>query len=183
MNRTQFVAELAKLRPSSTFLTLIGYRNEHSELADYSIVFHMSYENALHRSIEALSKVNPTDALQVVAKQELLDGYRASLNRMAETSIEEVDDAYTRFFDEQGNYIKGVKLHTATQALHLYGLIVHKRVHIPGMYKKSNKRALTVAKDQLRKLCPVNKFRQFKILPDQVERITVENLSLLPPEV
>jgi hypothetical protein len=183
MNQKQFVAELAKLRPSSTFLTLIGYRNEHSELADYSIVFHMSYENALRRSIAALEGVTPTDSLQSVAKRELLDGYQASLDRMAETPIEEVDDAYTRFFDESGSYIKGVKMHTATNALHLYGLVVHKRVLMPGMYPKKNKRALTVAKDQLRKLCPVNKFRQFKILPDQVERIAVDNINLLPPEL
>lgn len=183
MNQKQFVSELSKLRPSSTFLTLIGYRNEHSELADYSIVFHMSYENALKKSIHALEQIVPADAEQTVARRELLDGYRASLERMAETSIEEIDDAYTRFFDEQGNYIKGVKLHTASNALHLYGLVVHKRTLMPGIYPHRNKRALTIAKDKLRKHCPVSKFRQFKILPDQVERITVENLTLLPPEL
>lgn len=181
MDQKQFVAELAKLRPASTFLTLVGYRNEYSEVADYSIVFHMSYENALKRSIVALNSVVPEDDYAAIAKRELIDGYNKSLNKMAETPIEEIDDAYTRFFDENGNYIKGVKLHTATNTLHLYGLVNAKRVVMPGIYPKSNKRPLTLAKDKLRKLCPVNKFRQFKILPQQVDSIVVEKMVFSPP--
>jgi hypothetical protein len=181
MDQKQFVAELAKLRPQATFLTLNGYRNEYSEVADYSIVFHMSYEKALKRSIVALEGVVPVDSLQALAKQELIDGYTSSLKKMAETPVEEIDDAYTRFFDTDGSYIKGVKVHTATSTLHLYGLVNLKRVLMPGHYPHRNKRELTIAKDKLRKMCPVAKFRQFKILPSQVDRITVEKLSLLPP--
>ena len=103
MDQKQFVSELAKLRPQATFLSLIGYRNEHSEVADYSIVFHMSYENALKRSIMALEGVVPADDMQARAKQELLDGYNASLEKMATTPVEEIDDAYTRFFDVNGS--------------------------------------------------------------------------------
>jgi hypothetical protein len=181
MDRKQFVEELSKLRPSATFLSLSGYRNEHSEVADYSIVFHISYENALKRSVAVLDAVVPVDTLHALAKQELIDGYNKSINKIALTPIEEIDDAYTRFFDADGSYIKGVKLHTATDTLHLYGFVNTKRVIIPGQYPKRNKRDLTKAKDELRKLCPVEKFRQFKITPTQVDRISVENLSLLPP--
>jgi hypothetical protein len=141
----------------------------------------MSYENALKRSIAALEPVVPENDLEVRAKRELIDGYQASLTKMATTPVEEIDDAYTRFFDENGVYIKGVKLHTLSGALHLYGLVNAKRIIIPGQYKKTNKRDLTKAKDKLRKLCPVDKFRQFKILPSQVDQISVESLALLPP--
>lgn len=181
MDRKQFVEELSKLRPSATFLSLIGYRNEYSEVADYSIVFHISYENALRRSLAALESAVPVDTLQAIAKQELIDGYNTSLTKMAITPIVEIDDAYTRFFDSDGNYIKGIKLHTETDTLHLYGLVNSKRVLIPGQYPHRNRRELTKAKDELRKLCPVEKFRQFKVTPAQVDRISVENLSLLPP--
>lgn len=181
MDRQSFVEELSKLRPSATFLSLTGYRNDHSEVADYSVIFHISYENALKRSLVALESVVPMDALQAVARQELMDGYSSSLKKMAVTPIEEIDDAYTRFFDSNGQYIKGVKLHTATHTLHLYGLVNSKRVVIPGNYPRRNKKELTKAKDQLRKMCPVEKFRQFKITPAQVDCISVENLSLLPP--
>ena len=176
-----FLSELSKLRPSSTFLTLCGYRNEASEVADYSIVFHMSYENAIKRSLVALESVVPSGDYEGIAKQELLTSYQASLDKMATTPVEEMEDHYTHFQDESGKFIKGVKMHIATGTLHLYGLVNHKRVLMPGQYKKSNRRPLTIAKDNLRRLCPVNKFRQFKITPNQVDRISVENLSLLPP--
>jgi hypothetical protein len=182
MNNLEFVSELAKLRPSATFLTLSGYRNEHSEVADYSIVFHMSYESALKRSIMAFEAVVPVDSMQAKAKQELIESCNASLVKMAATPVEEIDDAYTRFFDANGSYIKGVKLHTATNTLHLYGLVNHKRVIMPGAYPKTNKRELTIAKDKLRRTTPMGKFRQFKITPEQVDRISVQNLSFLPPE-
>jgi hypothetical protein len=181
MNQGQFVSELSKLRPAATFLSLIGYRNEASEVADYSIIFHMSYANALRRSLVALESIVPSDDLGAIAKQELQVSYQASLDKMATTPVEEIDDNYTRFFDDDGSYVKGIKLHTETNALHIYGLVNHKRVLMPGQYKKTNRRPLTIAKDKLRKLCPVNRFRQFKITPNQVDRISVENLSLLPP--
>jgi hypothetical protein len=181
MNKSQFISELAKLRPSSTFLALMGYRNKFSEVADYSIVFHMNYKNSLEKSILILEGVVPDTDLQAVAKRELIDGYTTSLNKVSETSIEEIDDAYTRFFDSNNKYIKGVKMHTASGNLHLYGFLVHKRIIMPGTYPVSKKRALTIAKDKLRKLVPVNRFRQFIVEPDRVDHISVAHMTLLPP--
>lgn len=183
MDKTAFIAELAKLRTSSTFLSLIGYRNEHSEVADHNIIFHMSYENALKRSILALDPIVPQDDLETQAKEELIESFTKSLQNIKDTPIAEIDDAYDRFFDSDGSYIKGVKLHRETDSLHLYGLEVHKRIIMPGTYTKKNKRPLTIAKDKLKRLCPVSKFRQFKILPSQVDKISVNNLSLLPPGI
>lgn len=180
MNRERFVAELSKLRPASTFLSLTKYRNEFSEVADYSIVFHMSYETALQKSIAALEKFQPFSVLQCQAKKSLLESYQFSLGKMAHTPVEEIDDAYTRFFDSQGRYIKGVKMHTKTQTLHLYGLLSHKRVIMPGLYPPDTRAELTVIKDELRKMTPVGKFRQFRVRPDQVDKIAVEKLTLLP---
>jgi len=181
MNQKEFVEVLSKLRPSSTFLSLVGYRNEHQEVADYNIVFHISYENALKRSVVALESYMPEDTLQAQAKEALLKSYNTSLEKIASTPIEDLDDAYTRFFNEDGSYIKGVKLHTESNTLHLYGLVNSKRVVIPGTYPKRNKRELTIAKDKLRKFCPVEKFRQFRITASQVDKIAVEHLTLLPP--
>lgn len=182
MDTKDFVSELAKLRPGSTFLTLNGYRNEHSEIADYSIVFHMSYKSALERSILKLQEMNLSKELELEARCELINSFQRSLLKMETTTIEEDDEVYTHFTDEDGKYIKGVKMHTATGALHLYGLVVHKLVKMPGSYPKVNHRLLTIAKDKLRYLTPAGKFRQFKITADQVDRVVVQGLSLLPPE-
>lgn len=181
MNQEQFVAELAKLRTSSTFLTLKGYRAESGEIADFNIVFHMSYKNALLRSLAVLESIVPSDALEAQAKKELTESFMTSLDKIETTPIEEIDDAYRRFTDSDGQYIKGVKLHEETNTLHLYGLVVQKKVLMPGVYKKVNSKPLTIAKDKLRRQLPVSKFRQFKITPDQVDSVSVENLSLLPP--
>ena len=177
MDTQGFISELSKLRTSSTFLTLKGYRNNFSQVADYSIVFHISYENALKKSIAILEALDLKESLEKFARQELLESFHKSLINVKEVPIEERDDAYTHFPD-----CKGVKVHTATGELHLYGLVVHQRVLMPGIYPKSNKKALTIAKDKLRSLTPLSKFRQFKILPSQVDRISVDNISLLPPE-
>lgn len=182
MDNKMFLAELAKLRPASTFLTLHSYRNEASEVADYSIAFHMSYKSALERSIERLQALSPTKELEKLAREELIASFHKSLLRMEETPLEEIEDAYTHFLGDDGKPIKGVKMHTATQALHLYGLVVFKRILMPGSYKKVNHKPLTLAKDKLRYLTPVGKFRQFRILPNQVDSIRVQGIELLPPE-
>jgi hypothetical protein len=100
----------------------------------------------------------------------------------ASPELEERDPTFSYFKGDDGNYVKGVKLHAATDTLHLYGLVVHKRVLMPGLYASKNRRPLTVAKDKLRYLTPVGKFRSFKMTPFQVDSISVENVSLLPPE-
>ena len=182
MNQEQFVAELAKLRTSSTFLTLKGYRSESGEIADVNIIFHISYKNALLRSIGILEAVIPNDELEAQAKRECLESYMTSLDKIETTPIEEIEDSYRRFTDSNGKYIKGVKLHEQTGVLHLYGLVTQKRVIMPGLYKKVNSKPLTIAKDKLRRLCPVSKFRQFKITTDQVDSVSVEGLHLLPPD-
>jgi hypothetical protein len=183
MNTQQFIKTLSKLRPSSTFLTLKGYSNEHGEVADYSIVFHISYRSALERSILMLESLVPENDLEAQAKNELLLSYNNSLNKIEDFSIEEMEDnTYSHFKDENGNYIKGIKLHNTTDILHLYGLVANKRILIPGDYKEVKSRPLTLAKNKLKKNLPVNRFRQFKILPSQVEEINVENLNFLIEE-
>jgi hypothetical protein len=140
----------------------------------------MSYENALKRSLETLEALKCVTDLEKQAKAELQASFNKSLVKMAETPIEELEDGYTRFFEDDGSYIKGVKVHTATNVLHLYGLVVHKRVRVVGTYPTRNRKELTMAKDKMRSLTPVGKFRQFKILPETVERISVEKMELLP---
>lgn len=183
MDQNQFVTELAKLRPGSTFLAVKGYRNEASEIADYSIAFHFSYQRALEKSMDLLIGLDLKTDIEKQARSELLDSFARSLAKGASSpELEERDPVYSYFKDDNGNYVKGVKLHQPTNTLHLYGLVVHKKVLLPGIYAKKNQRELTIAKDKLRYLTPVGKFRSFKMLPAQVDSISVQNISLLPPE-
>ena len=171
---------LSKVRPSSTFLSLRGYRSESGELADYQLAFHMSYANALEKSIAALETVVPADDLEAQAKGELLASYGKSLDKVKSEPLEVVGDHYERVLDATGTPIKGIKYHRETGKLHLYGLLVRKATIEPGTYKASNKRPLTVAKDRLRKLGPVSRFRQFIIDPQHVGVVVVEGQTLTP---
>jgi hypothetical protein len=182
MDQSSFINEIRKLRPSATFLTLSGYRNGHGEVADYNVVFNISYQNALKRSLEYLFSFETSTKLELQAKEELIDSYTRSLNNIQLKSIEARQDAYMHFIDpETDDYIKGIKIHIETGTLHLFALINYKRVITPGVYPVKNQRPLTVAKAKLSRLVPCGRFRQFKILPGQVDSIQVQNISLLPP--
>lgn len=182
MDPELFLAELAKLRPSATFLTLQKYRNAAEEVADYNLIFHISYENALKKSIAILESLVPDSDLQLTAKHELLMSWHTSVKKLLTTPIEELEDAYDHFF-EAGKPIKGVKVHRSSGTLHLYGLVAQKRVLTPGNYKKVNSQLLTIEKNKLTRTTPVGNFRQFKVLPNQVGMIKVEKLALLPPSI
>jgi len=179
MDQSSFISELSKLRQSSTFLAISDYHSSFGDVADYSIVFHVSYESLLKRSIDQLLQYQPVDDIEAQAKKELLDGYAKSLQKISSTPIEELSDGYKHFKDENGSWIKGVKLHEDTGTLHLYGTVVHKKLKQAGDKKETNSKPLTLAKSKLSKDLPVSKWRQFKIAPTQVGKICVEKLSLL----
>ena len=182
MDQSAFISELSKLRTSATFLTLKGYRSSNSEVADFNIVYHISYKNALLKSIDTLNAMSFSNDLERQAKSELLTSFQTSLANMEENPIETRDDGFTRIQNDDGSYVKGVKISNKTGELHMFGLIQNKRVIMPGNYKTKNSRPLTIAKDKLKSLCAVGKYRQFIIAPDRVNSVQVEKLSLLPPE-
>lgn len=177
MNQQEIIDVLSSLKPASMFLALREYRNESDELADHIICFHISYQNALVKSIVEVDKFIPTNDLWRQAKEEVLASLHSSLTKME--AVEELDDVYDRFFNSDGEYIKGIKIHRATQALHIYGLAHSKRIIIPGEYKKVNSRPLTIAKNKLRNLGVISRFRQFKITPENVGQINVGSLELI----
>lgn len=175
MQNDLFLQELSKIGSGATFLTVSEYTNSVGEVADYSITFHVSYQSLLLRSLVQLESYVPENELELKAKQELAKSYQASLDKMNSTEMEQLEEHYTHFKDSNGNYIKGVKLHNASNALHIYGVVVHKRVITPGTYKKVESKPLTLAKNKISNMLPISKWRQFKITPEQVKSINVQH--------
>lgn len=177
----KFVTKLANLRPSSTFLTLKGYRSNSAEIADYNICFHISYKNALEKSIKTLEAMSLSNDIDRQAREALLASYRKSLENSE--PVEKREPAYEYFVDQDDVPIKGIKVHRKSNTLHIFGLLHSKRVLMPGVPgKQTVSSSLVAAKRKLQSCCATGKFRQFKITPDRVESISVEKLSLLPPE-
>lgn len=184
MNKKSFVSQLSNLSKSATFLSVMGYRNEFSEVANYNISFNMSYKNALLKSIKVLNKYKTTSDLECKAKEELLQSFNKSLLKINSSSDENLASSYDEVLNDKGLPIKGLKIHQKTNEIHLYGLVVHKKVIMPGMYpSNSSKKEYTIIKDKLRALCPVSRYRQFKMIPSQVDYITVQNNKILPPSI
>lgn len=175
------IETLATIRPSSTFLSIRGYTSATSgEKADHTICFHMSYQHALEKSIAALEAVIPADDLEAQAKGELLASYGKSLDKVKSEPLEVVGDHYDRIVLDNGEHLRGVKVHRESGDLHIFGLAMAKKVLTPGTYKEVKSRPLTIAKDKLRKGLPVERFRQFIVKPGTYEAIRVEGMEVLP---
>lgn len=183
MNTKAFLAALSTIRPSATFLSVRGYTSNEGEVSDFSIVFNMNYKNALQKSLNIMDIYIPENDLELEAKTALMTSWTKSLDKMNTTKEESVGDAYHRVNDADGNPISGVKIHTESNTLHIYGLLNSKKVHVPVERKKKNSAALTIAKDKLSSKLhvPVSRFRQFVITPEKVDSIIVEKMELLPP--
>jgi len=176
MNHSNIINALSTIRPSSTFLQLHNYRNQDGEVANYNIVFHVSYKNALERAIATLQTYQPENELEAQAKQELIDGYQASLQKDSDT----MQPHYQAILSSEGLPIKGVKIHKSTNTLHLYGTVVTKKVVKKGKNKTTKSKPLTMAKNKLRSLTSLASFSQFKITPSNLDKIVVEKMELLP---
>lgn len=183
------VRKLAEIRPASTFLTVRNYTNNFGELSDFSLCFHFNYLNAVKRSQEKLSKLKLDKSLfegksyslndLMLARKELLESFADSLAgnnpRYACKDIYELVNHY-------GEVVKGIKIHKRQDVIHLVGLLAHKRVISKGNYPQSYHSKYTLAKNALRELLPVSRFRQFKLCAGKFGEISVEKLSILPIE-
>lgn len=181
MNNNAFLSAISNLRPSSTFLTLSDYKNSQGELADYSIVFHSSYESLLRRSISQLEQYVPLDNLERQAKMILLSSYEKSLAIFEKESLNDRGDGYLHFQDSNGRWIKGIKLHEASNTIHISGKVIHKNVKKSSHKKEVNSKPLTLAKQKISENLPISKWRQFKLTPDRLSSVAVEHMILEAP--
>ena len=79
--------------------------------------------------------------------------------------------------NEKNEYIKGVKIHNKTGALHLFGFVNAKRIIKPVVYPTRKRQDLTAAKEAFRKMLPAEKFRQFILTGDRLDEVNMENLK------
>lgn len=176
MDYNTILEALASVRPSSTFLLLLGYTNKQGEVSDRYISFHVSYESALRRSLSKLESLDTLSGVDEEARQELMASYRKSLS----SDTTEISEPYVSVRDAEGNAIRGVKRHDEKQTVYLYGMQVpdRKRIVVPGTYREVNKRAKTLAKEKLSKDLPVSRWRQFILSPETISEIRVEKMRL-----
>lgn len=189
--RCEATRVLSEIKKGSTFLTVRHYTNNFGEICDFSVVFHISYHNAVDRSLRLLEAYNPVDADCVgkryccgelrLARLELLDSFRMTLtgyNPLA-TSVQ----AYSLVDDGSGSPINGIKLHDRQDILHLNAFRVYRNLLQKGSYPEDRRAAKTVAKDDLRSKLPVGRYVQFKLTPGKFHHLVVAGITLHEQDV
>jgi hypothetical protein len=137
-------------------------------------VFGASYSNALKKSVKILEELDlstvtgtgfgPDDVVK--AHVELLASVRKSLEAPGENPGYTKTGYYESLCD-------GVKYSPESGRLYVYGMRVHKRVIIPGVHKVVKSAAKTLAKNALRNLLPVSKFREFILDETHMNRLSL----------
>lgn len=190
--RSECTRKLAQLKPHATFLTVHNYQNVEKvgKIADWSIVFHISYRNALLRSIEIVKAFEPTPdycrgkrfsyATLCCAKAELLASYYLSLNGV---NYSPSADSYDGVVDAFGREIPGIKLHRKQDLLHLWGFVVHSRIIQNERAKPKDHNELTHARMDLMYRTPLSRWVQFRLEPNRFDKLVVSNLTIPDYEV
>lgn len=189
--RSEATRVFSEIKKGSTFLTVHHYLNNFGEISDFSIVFHVSYRNAVQRSLDLLKTMQfslddctgkPYTFLELSsARMELMDSFRMTLNghNPLATSVK----AYSHVDDGYGYPISGVKLHDKQDILHLNGFRVHRNVLLKGNYPLDKRAAKTLAKSDLRDKLPVGRYVQFKLTPGKFHKLVVAGITLREEDV
>jgi len=181
----------SKIRPSCTFLSINEYINNYSETSNFGICFHVNYLKTVERSYKILEKMSdlcdcsgqqfsPRDLNE--AKKELMNSFEITLLGMGNPNYT-CEDVYENVYNSDGELIRGLKLHTKEDAVHIEGTCVRKDIIIPGKYPIRKSASKTLAKNFLRNKTPLGKWVQFKLIPFRFKTLTVEKMILIGDSV
>ena len=168
----------AKTIKGTSFVGIANYTNGKGEVSNQTIVSGITYENCLVNDFNSLQqKQNEVfENLQKAYSLEIIEKAYTNLLTSLEKrlSSEEVKEALRQQNDktiklsdaQKDAYLhiaKGIKLHLETQKLHIFGLVVRKKVITPLEYKETKSRELTIVQNKIKKLCEFkqDKYRNF----------------------
>jgi hypothetical protein len=144
----------------SRFVSLT-YTNKQGEKSKYLVHLNVNYKKVVARDLKVLNATTCT-GVEEVARQELLASYSSTL------------EGFNPNYTKHGYYevlAHAVKFHE--NELYINAFVVSRTVIVPGEYKTVNSSAKTIAKNRLRKLMKVNKFREFKLDLNQIEDVKI----------
>lgn len=173
MNFRKFCLDfLSKLPHRSLFISIENYHNEHGEIANHLVGFHINYKNSVTKSIQIWKNIKPNFSLirgkpyslqdLIQAKEELINSYTLSLTP-AGNPFYTCKGIYCSVLDCNQEIIPGIKLHKNDNILYIEGYRLAKRVIVPGQYSSVNSAPVTLAKNWLRSLATVGSWGQFQL--------------------
>lgn len=180
MNTKQITNILTEVRKSSTFLSINNYKSSNGEVANYEILFNVSYKNAVLKSITMLQAMNPKSKIDKQAKIEILNSLNDSLAKMP-TEDDVLDTTKYNYIYKDANLVKGLKTNIKTNQLHISGMIHNKTVITDGNVKQVSSSKLTLAKEKIKDQLPISKYRTFIFTADKADSISVERMTIMAP--
>lgn len=165
-----------QIRQGATFLSIKKYEDNYGGLYNFGLVFHIDYIKAVKKSLQIISAYKPKDSIEESARLDLIQSFNDTLSghNPRATSAH----AYVGIQDKKKIPIKGVKWHIDGDAVHLYGFVVHRVELRPSNYPEDKRHYYTIIRKNLKALTPVDRFRQYKLVPGRFSTIGVESLTL-----
>lgn len=176
----------------------LTYENAQGELANHVVNIGFDYENALRKDLNHLLQLEKVSidfsAIEKQALSELIDSLRERINKIdvekeSKKKIQEILNKKVKTQDDLDELnmhkdivekleedkpdiwehpVPGIKMHKDTGDIFVYGSSVSKKVIVEGEKKETKKKPLTIAKDKFREELKADRYRQFKISPDNL---------------
>jgi len=161
---------LAKSPTGVSLVSIKGYTNSFGEVSNNLVNVGASLTNAKAKDITTLQSLDVTtlggdSILLEKARVELINSFINPNENRSQGQI----DAYTIV-------TKGIKVHNETGEIYIFGLRNSKTVIEQGVYPIVNSRALTIAKNQLKKDLKSSKFTQYKLSSTSIIKLNGEEL-------
>jgi hypothetical protein len=157
-----------------TFCSIDEYNNQQGEKAKYLINVGINYEKSKQADIVFLENLKASEHT-FKSSVELIEEARIALIQAFikpnENRSNGQKDAYTTIFS-------GVKVHNETGKVYVYGYKVTKTIIEKGEYKADTRGALTIAKDELRKLLKTGQFVNLSLEVGNTIKANKETLEL-----
>ena len=157
---------IAKSPTGVTMVSIREYQNSNGEISNNIVNIGANLDNARKKDIEFLKGKSGTTEIDELARLELIKSLETPNANRSKGQI----DAYTTI-------TKGIKVHNVTGEIYVFGLRMKKEIVHQGTYPVVNSKALTIAKNVLRKELKSSKFTQFKISEISEIRIAGEEIS------
>jgi hypothetical protein len=155
------------------------YTNKFGEKASRLIQINTIYENALKKDLDIIPNVEYVEnekydkAIFITAQAELLKSTKLSLGIDDNTANKLDKEKHTNRSNGQKNaYVNisnNIKYNIEKQQVHIFAKEVRKTILVEGEYPQTNKRAKTMAKDDIKKHMKSSKYRTYII--SNIDRI------------
>lgn len=186
MNIQSLIDALEEGKKLSQFIGFEYRAKKTKELARHTIILGAKYENILRNSLLELELMDLRETAMALASEKggTVDEWEAYCKTAREElrdsitkSLEGKQDAYTK----QGQYreiMDGIRVNLNDMTCEIYGLSHRKMVLEKGTEEKKNINSFSFAKNRIRSLLSLGKFRTFSLDSDTIKSVRLQGQVL-----